>query len=212
MNNLNISIDFLRNLLYNLKWNIIVINIYAILGEGGAIMGGVKSARAKTILYKCALYSVALFLIGILQVTFFTKINVFNTTPDLLLAGVATLCLYEDGKVASICGIISGFFYCAFGGFSIPFYIVFSFLTAYTLWVIRENGLHKKHSSFIIMTILAFSAKAFYNFAELSLSSQSFNLIGTLYSTIVPEFVSSMILSPIPYITFFALTRIFYKK
>ena len=175
-------------------------------------MNGVKSAKVKTILYKCALYSVAFFFIGILQVTFFTTINVFNATPDLLLGGVATLCLYEDGKVASISGIISGFFYCALGGFSIPLYIVFSFLAAYALWIIRENGLHKNFSSFLIMAILAFGAKAFYNFAELSLSSQSFNLIGTLYSTIIPEFVSSMIFSLIPYIIFFALTRIFYKN
>lgn len=175
-------------------------------------MGGVKSAKAKTILYKCALYSVAFFFIGILQVTFFTKINVFNATPDLLLAGVAALCLYEDGKVASVCGIISGFFYCALGGFSIPFYIVFSFLAAYALWIIRENGLPKKHSSFLIMAILAFGAKAFFNIAELTLSAASVNLIETIYSVIVPEFISSMLFSPTSYVLFFALTRIFYKN
>ena len=175
-------------------------------------MRGVESAKAKIILYKCALYSVALFLLGVLQVTFFSKINFLSATPDLLLGAVATLCLYEDGKVASICGIISGFFYTALGGSGLPLYIIFSFLASYALYVIRENGLQKKHSSFLIIAILAFGAKALFNVAELTLSAVSFNLIGTLYTTIVPEFISSMLFAPISYILFFALTRIFYKN
>ncbi|MBO5716247.1 MAG: hypothetical protein J6S23_07660 [Clostridia bacterium] len=175
-------------------------------------MRGVESAKAKIILYKCALYSVALFLVGVLQVTFFAKINVLDASPDLLLGAVTTLALYEDSKVSSICGIISGFLYCALGGFAIPFYIVFSFLAAYALWIIRENGLSKRHSSFLIMAILAFGAKALFNVAELSLSAQNFNLIGTLYRIIIPEFISSMLFSPISYMMFFALTRIFYKS
>ena len=180
--------------------------------EGDAIMRGVESAKAKTILYKCALYSFALFVIGVLQVTFFAKINILNASPDLLLGGIATLCLYEDGKVSSICGIVSGFFYTALGGFSIPFYIIFSFLAAYALRIIRDNGLPKKHSSFLIIAILAFGAKALFNVAELTLSSKSFNLIGTLYTVIIPEFISSMLFCTIPYAIFFALTRIFYKN
>ena len=175
-------------------------------------MRGVESAKVKSILYKCALYGTMFFIVGILQVTFFSKINLFGASPDLLLAAVATLSLHEDVKVASICGIISGFLYCTFGGFSIPFYIVFSFLSAYTLCIIRENGLPKKHSSFLLLSVLAFGAKAFYNVAELSLSAGSFNLLSSLSRVIVPEFISSMIFSPLPYILIYTLTRIFHKN
>ncbi|MBR2381179.1 MAG: hypothetical protein IKA84_01630 [Clostridia bacterium] len=174
-------------------------------------MRGVESAKAKIVLYKCALYSIALLVVGILQVTFFGKINMLGAAPDLLLGAVATLCLYEDGRVASICGIISGFFYTALGGFSIPIYILFSFLSSYTLWIIRESGFPKKHSSYLIMAMLAFGAKALFNVAELSLSAQSFNFIETLYRVAIPEFISSMLLCPISYLIFFALTRIFNK-
>ena len=175
-------------------------------------MRGAESARAKIILYKCALYGIALYFIGVLQVTFFAGINVFGATPDLLLAAVATVALYEDIKVAGICGIISGFFYTALGGFSIPLYIIFSFLCAYALSVATENGLPKKHSSFLIVAILAFGAKALFNIAEISLSASSFSAFGTVKSIIIPEFLSSMLLCPVAYLIFFGISRIFNKK
>lgn len=175
-------------------------------------MRGVESAKAKIILYKCALYGVVLYLVGILQVTFFAKINLFGAVPDLLLAAVATIALYEDGKVASICGIISGFFYCALGGTSLPLYVVFSFLCAYTLYIATDNGLPRKHSSYFAATLLSFGAKALFNVAELSLTAQSFSIFSAFWSIILPEFICSMLFSPISYIIFFGLTRIFYKK
>lgn len=175
-------------------------------------MRGVESAKAKIILYKCVLYSAALYILAVLQVTFFAKINILNAQPDLLLGAIAVLALYEDVKVASICGIISGFFYCALGGAAIPFYIVFSFLCAYTLWIITDYGLPKRHSSYIALAILVFGAKAVFNIAELSLMAHSFSLFGALRSIIIPEFISSMIFSFVPYIIFFALTRIFHKN
>lgn len=173
---------------------------------------GVESARAKIILYKCAFYGAALFIIGVLQTTFFTKINVWGATPDLLLAALAALALYEDGRVVSICGIISGVFYCALGGFSIPFYIIFSFLSAYALYIVAENGVPKRHFSFFALAILAFGAKAIFNLADISLAAHSFGVIKATTNIIIPEFVSSMIFSPISYLIFFTLTRIINKK
>lgn len=175
-------------------------------------MRGVESAKAKIILYKCALYGVVLYLVGILQVTFFAKINLIGASPDLLLAAASTIALYEDGKTASICGIISGFFYCALGGTSLPLYILFSFICAYALHIATESGLPRKHSSFLAVTLLSFGAKALFNVAELSLTAQSFNVFSAFWNTVLPEFVSSILFSPIPYIIFFGLTRIFNKK
>ena len=174
-------------------------------------MRGVESARAKIILYKCAIYSVALFILAVLQVTFFTKINVLGATPDLLLAAIATLALHEDGRVASICGIISGLFYCALGGFSVPFYIIFSFLSAYALYIVAENGTSKRHISFVLLAILAFGAKAIFNLADVSFSAESFSIIKATTNIMIPEFISSIIFSPIAYLMLFCTTRIFNK-
>ena len=175
-------------------------------------MRGVESAKVKTVIYKCALYGVVLYILAILQVTFFAKINILNAQPDLLLAAIATLVLYEDTKVASICGIVSGFFYCALGGATLPFYIVFSFLCAYTLRIITDYGLSGRHSSFIALALLAFGAKAVFNMAELSLTAQSYNLFNAVSSIILPEFISSLVFSPIPYLLFYALSRIFHAN
>jgi hypothetical protein len=175
-------------------------------------MRGVESAKAKIILYKCALYGIALYVLAILQVTFFAKINILSAQPDLLLGAIATLALYEDDKTCALCGIISGFFYCALGGADIPFYILFSFLCAYTLWIIKDYGLPKRHSSFFALAILGFGAKAVFNIAEISLAARNFNLFGAFSSIIIPEFICSLVFSPIPYVFFYMLTRIFYKR
>ena len=174
-------------------------------------MRGVESAKAKILFYKCVLYGIALYILSILQVTFFAKINILNAQPDLLLAAIATLALYEDGKACAICGIVSGFFYCAIGGAEIPFYILFSFLCAYTLWIITDYGLPKRHSSFFALAILGFGAKAVFNIAEITLMAQKFNLFDAFSSIIIPEFISSLVFSLIPYALFYSLTRIFHK-
>ena len=175
-------------------------------------MRGVESARAKIILYKCALYGVALFIVGVLQVTFFAKINIFGASPDLMLAAVATVALYEDSRVAGVCGIISGFFYTSLGGASLPIYIVFSFLCAYLLCIATDYGLPRKHSSFFVLALLAFLAKALWSFAQISLLAASFSLFGTLKSIIIPELCSSMIFSPVSYLLFYGISRIFQRK
>jgi hypothetical protein len=99
------------------------------------------------------------------------------------------LALYEDGRVTSICGIISGVLYCALGGFSIPFYIIFSFLSAYALYIVAENGVPKRHFSFFALAILAFGAKAIFNLADISFTAQSFSVIEAIINIIIPEFL-----------------------
>ena len=92
-----------------------VYNLYIYLlyfrGEDSVVLSSTQLARIKAVGYKCTIYAIALYFLAIAQVTFFNKINLFGAPPDLLLAAIAVLCIKEDHKICSICGIISGFFY-----------------------------------------------------------------------------------------------------
>lgn len=172
----------------------------------------VLTARIKTIFYKCALYGAALFLVGVMQVSFFSKINVLGAPPDLLLGAVLTLAMVEDHKVASVCGIIAGFFYCALGGFSYPIYMVFSFLCGYILWGVSERTFSKNYPSFLALAAITYAAKALFNIFETALSSYRFSFLNTVGSIAFPEFVSSMLFCSLSYLIFRGLSHVFNKK
>ena len=107
--------------------------------------------KIKTTAYKCFVYSVALFVLSVAQVTFFSQINVLGATPDLMLGAVLLIAMMENQQISSICGIVSGFLYCAMGGFVYPFYIMFSFLCGYVLWIISDRFLGKNYISYLVL-------------------------------------------------------------
>lgn len=173
---------------------------------------GASSAKNKIIAYKCILYGVFLFILGVFQVTFFGSIRIFGSVPDLLLGALITLAVYEEHRVVSICGIVSGFVYTALGGFSLPLYMIFSFLVGYIFWGISEKLFAKNYPSYLILSIFAFGAKGLFNLVELALSANSFSLISAFFKIVLPEFAASMLFCSISYFIFYGLTRIFNSK
>ena len=171
-----------------------------------------KAAKIKNTFYKCAVYGIALFFIAVLQVTFFSRINILSASPDLLLGATVTLALKEDHRTSAVCGIIAGFFYCALGGFSYPIYILFSFLCGYILWSIAERALGKNYVSFLILSLIAYGLKCLYNLFEISLNANSFNIVDAFLYIILPEFISSVAFCSVAYLITSAFTLIFSKK
>ena len=171
-----------------------------------------NTTRAKNIAYKCVVYGIVLFIISVAQVTFFSKINVLNATPDLLLGAVLFIAMREDQKVASICGVISGFFYCTMGGFVYPFYIMFSFLCGYTLWFVSDRFLGKNYISYLVLAMLTFLLKALFNIIESSLFAYTINMINMFSKAILPEFISSMLFCSFSYVIFALIAKLLNSK
>ena len=172
----------------------------------------ISIAQAKVIAYKCCIYSIALFVLSIAQVTFFSKINVLGATPDLMLGAVLLIAMKDDQRVSSICGIVSGFLYCAMGGFVYPFYMMFSFLCGYVLWIISDRFLGKNYVSYLTLAILAFGLKALFNVIEASLFAYTINVLNMFTKAIIPEFISSMVFCTVSYLIFTALSRLLNSK
>lgn len=162
----------------------------------------ISSVRAKNIAYKCCLYSIALFILSVAQVTFFAKINIFGATPDLMLGAVLLIAMKDNQEVASICGIISGFFYCAMGGFVYPFYMMFSFLCGYTLWFVSDRFLGKNYISYLALALLTYGLKSLFSLIEASFFAYTINILNMFSKAIVPEFISSMAFCTISYLIF----------
>lgn len=168
--------------------------------------------KIKAIAYKCSVYSIALFVLSIAQVTFFSKINVLGATPDLMLGAVLLIAMKDDQRVSSICGIVSGFLYCAMGGFVYPFYMMFSFLCGYVLWIISDRFLGKNYVSYLALAVLAFGLKALFNVIEASLFAYTINILNMFTKAIIPEFISSMTFCTVSYLIFNSLSRLLNSK
>lgn len=172
----------------------------------------VNSTKGKLLGYKAMIYGTALFLLAIMQTSFFSRVNIFGATPDLLLGAVLTLAMHEDHKASAVCGIISGFFYCALGATTYPIYILFSFLCGYMLWSVSERVFGKNYISFLSLAIFTYGAKALFNIVEQSLSAHSFNVFQTIIHVALPEFLSSMLFCSISYGIFYNICRVINKK
>ena len=172
----------------------------------------ISVTKIKAIAYKCSVYSIALFVLSIAQVTFFSKINVLSATPDLMLGAVLLIAMKDDQRVSSICGIVSGFLYCTMGGFVYPFYMMFSFLCGYVLWIISDRFLGKNYVSYLALAVLAFSLKALFNVIEASLFAYTINILNMFTKAIIPEFISSMTFCTVSYLIFNSLSRLLNSK
>ena len=172
----------------------------------------ISVTKIKAIAYKCSVYSIALFVLSIAQVTFFSKINVLGATPDLMLGAVLLIAMMENQQISSICGIVSGFLYCAMGGFVYPFYIMFSFLCGYVLWIISDRFLGKNYLSYLALAPFAFGLKALFSIIEASLFAYTINVLNMFSKAIIPEFLSSMVFCTVSYLIFVAISRLINSK
>lgn len=176
------------------------------------MISSAQYAKLKIIIYKCAVYSIALFLLGILQVTFFAKINVLSAVPDLLLAAIVLLSMREEHKISSVCALVSGVFYCSLGGAEYPLYIIFSFLIGYVMWIVAERSFGRGYRSFLALCAIAFLAKSGFNLAYSSLFSSRFALFRDIVNIVLPEFISSMLFCSISYVIFAPLSALINKR
>lgn len=170
------------------------------------------SNKSKLLGYKAMLYGAALFVLSIMQTSFFSQINILGATPDLLLGAVLTVAMFDDREASAVSGIIAGFFYCALGGAVHPIYILFSFLCGYVLPSVSARVLGKNYVSFVSLALFTYGAKVLYNLIELSLTAHSFNIFSALVNVAAPEFISSMLFCSISYGIFRNLCKIFNKK
>ena len=170
-----------------------------------------NSAAGKILGYKCILYTIALFLLAIAQSTFFAKINLLSSPPDLLLGAVLVIAMHDEQKASSIIGIIAGFFYYALGGGS-PLYIIFTFLCGYVFWNISNKAFSKNLPSFLALGAIAYALKIGFNIITLYFAANSFDPVSAMAKIIIPEFISSLLFCSISYLIFYPLTRIFNKK
>lgn len=155
--------------------------------------------RSDPIAYRSVPYIGVLFLLGVLQVSFFSILDPFGSPPDILLGAVVALAMLEDARICAVSGIASGLFYCALGGSS-PAYIIFSFICACLMSYVCSRFPKKNYPAFLALCALAYCFKAAFNVADATLGSNALGILGALRYAALPELASSMLLCSVSYL------------
>jgi len=165
---------------------------YSSSGEFHAI-----SFNRKTI-FKIIVLALVFILFASFQTTFFTRFRPFGATPDLIMPLVISVALSEKEKFGAVFGLITGIIMVALFYPLHPLPILYAMI-GYICGILVLNYFR---ASFIVRAIMTAAAVVIHGIVSLvvilaSVRDVSFSEV--MVHSVLPEMLSTMILSPIPH-------------
>lgn len=156
----------------------------------------------------------ALFVFGcaVIQTSFFGATRFFRAAPDLLLAAVVGIAIYDGERSAAIAGIGAGFLCEALGGAGSWLMPVFYLLVGYVVGILCRIFLRKNFLSWLVLIVSCAGAKAVLGLLYLLASEPHFNFIVALVHTLAPEFFCTVLFSVPVMLLSRACARPFHKQ
>lgn len=149
------------------------------------------TSRAKLwseIRWRAIRYGIGIWLLVILQMTFFHFFPVFGQVPDLALLAVFGIALFDGAYAGGICGVYAGFLESALGGAGFALPLLFYFIAVFCGVVLRRS-MGRAWVSYMIYGSLICVFRAVLTLATLCISTglSDFDLRPIFRYTLVPE-------------------------
>lgn len=158
------------------------------------------------------LFFILIFGSAVIQTSFFMAAGVFPASPDLLLAAVIGIAIYDGERSAAAAGVAAGFLAEALGGDGVMLLPVFYLLIGYIFGIVSRFFLKKNFLSWLVYMLIAANVRLGYSFSYLMITEPDLNLFLAFKNILIPEFIMTVLFS-IP-IYFFSriCARPFHKK
>lgn len=169
------------------------------------------SAHAKTILQKAAIYGAVIIFLAILQTSFFSRFNFFGATPDLMLAAVMAVAMFEGEKAGCVAGIGAGFLIDALGSVGLSVLPVFYMLCGAAAGLLCIRTFSRGPFSFIIFALVGYLARTFVTLMNMSFFWESFSLPSAIGDVLAPEYLSSVIFALLGFIAIRMPAKLFHR-
>lgn len=154
---------------------------------------------SKKTIGRILLFSILVFSNGVIQTSFFPAVTLFPASPDLLLSAVLGLALFDGERSGAIAGIGAGMLAISLGGAGTALLPIFYMMTGYLIGIFARINFKKNIISWFLYVMLAAAARgllsAFYTVA----AESGVNILITLSSVLVPEFVMTVLFSVFNY-------------
>ncbi len=152
-----------------------------------------SSGEKRMILRRVIVYSITIFLLGVLQCSFFSRLSPFGATPDLMISAICAIALLDNGRSALICSIAAGYFIDALGATS-PSFSALLYLGAAALAIIIGEKLMPRLLPFLLLMLPMLATRGVGTYISLWIFTAKLPHPSVLLSIILPELASTLLL------------------
>ncbi len=166
----------------------------------------------QALLKKSVVWGIWLFLLAIIQTSFFSVLRVFDAVPDLVLPAVIVISVYDRERMGTIAGIMGGFFADALGGSGISLSPVAYMLCGITVALLAYSVLRRDFTSWLVGLIMSLVISGAFSVitAFLTHKNASFGISEIFSELLVPQFAASLVLAlPVYFLTKAIWSRFF---
>ena len=153
-----------------------------------------STGEKRMLLRRLIVYGVTLFLLGVLQCSFFSRLAPFGSTPDLMLSAICAIAMLDNKKSTVICAIAAGYFIDAIGSTAPSFSALF-YLVCGTVAILIGEKLITKLLSFLLLMIPMLLLRGIGTYLNLWIVLGKLPEITALPSILLPELLSTLLLS-----------------
>ena len=156
----------------------------------------------------CVYAVLGLFLI-LLQLTFFTSVRPFGSTPDILIVAVATVAMFEGEKAGAVFGVLVGFVVEAVGGVGVSLLPLIYMLVGYACGIVASEYYRRSVLLFVIFDLGVSAVRFFTTLIYIVVTWSTVDLNVVIPGVLFPEMLSTLVISPVPGLLLLPVYKIF---
>ncbi len=161
---------------------------------------------------KCIVYAVLGLLLVVLQISFFSRVKPFGAVPDVLISAVFCVAMFENERYGAIFGLAVGFVAEAAGGVGLTLLPLVYMLVGFVCGLVASEYYRRSVLLFLIFDACALLVRMFTTLLYVAFTWSIVDISVIIPRVLVPEALSTLVISPIPALAVMLISRIFRGK
>lgn len=161
---------------------------------------------------KILLFSALVFGCAVIQSSLFPALTLLPATPDLLLAAVMGLAVYDGERSGAVAGIGAGVLTEALSPSGIMLLPVVYMLIGYVFGIVTRIFLNKNFLSWVVYMVIACGIRSMITLTHLVINEAGLNVLTAADRILIPEYLMTLIFSVPVWLLARACARPFHKQ
>ncbi len=175
---------------------------------GGKYKVGVTTSE----IVKYIVYGILGIFLILLEITFFTRVRPFDSTPDILIVATAAVAMFEGERVGAIFGVSVGAIASAVGCVGLSLLPLVYMLVGYGCGIVASEYYRRSVLLFIIFDLSALAVRLFTTLISIVTTWGTVDLSVVVPDVLIPELLSTLVISPVPGLLVLPVYLIFRDK
>ena len=176
---------------------------------GGIFRGALSSVNGADVA-RAFIAAAIIIVLAPLQVTVFSRFRPFGAVPDLMLCFTVAIAFSEGERFGGICGLVSAFVIESLSGVGIALLPLLYMPVGFFGGIIAKNMLGDTFYSRAAMMAAAAAGRAVISVIY-CMTQMNITFGQTFSSVVIPEFFSTLIISPVVFVIVWLCYRYFHK-